>query len=351
VIAALLSTLALAAASGAPTLPVSAAPGCIPAPTRAELVAGASACTITTAEAVAQPGDFVSVAAGTYPPTRLKASGTEAAPIVVSATPGTVTIDAASGTHALALIQESDVQIQGIDVRGGSSQAVWVDGSARIALADMTVSGSAGHGVQVNSSTGVTIASSVIESNANAGIMETGADSADTFVNDTVSGNGGGDSTYLGSGIEVGGAGTRIVDCVITGNGGSVLYEHGVYVASVASGWLISGSTISGSSGADVKAGGSDGTIETSTLGDSRLGVYARGTGVTISQVQIQGSFRDGLVVAGGSTLVQQSVVSNDAKGWGRAAQAAMVYGGGKLRLSATKLLLRGVPVKPHYPG
>ncbi len=351
VIAAVLGAVALAGTPAAPTLPVSGAAGCLAQPTRAALIAGAASCTITAAEAVAQPGDVVAVAPGAYPPTRIAASGTAAAPIVVSATPGTVSIDAGSGSHALNLTGIADVQIEGLDLTGGSSQVVWVDASTGIDLAGLTVSGSAGHGVQVNDSTGITIQSSLIESNGNAGIMETGTDSGDTFLDDTVTGNGAGPSPYLGSGIEVDGTGTQIVGCTITGNGASTLYEHGVYVAADATGWLISGSTISGSSGADVKAGGSDGTVTTSTLGSARLGVYAKGTDVTLSDDQIQGSFRNGIVVAGGSTLLSQSVVSNDGRGYGPIAQAAIYYGGGKLQLAGSTLLLRGVPVKPHGPS
>ena len=260
-IAAVLSALALAGASGAPVLPVSTAAGCTAAPTRAALVAGAWSCTITAAEAVALPGDEVAVAPGAYPPTRISASGAAGAPIVVTAAPGPVTIDAGTGSHALNLTGVHDVEIDGLALSGGTAQTVWVDAATAIDLTGLQVSGSAGHGVQINNSTAVTIASSLVESNANAGIMETGADSGDTFTGDTVSGNGAGPSAYLGSGIEVGGTGTQILDCTITGNGGSRLFEHGVYVASVATGWLISGSTISGSSGADVKAGGSNGTI------------------------------------------------------------------------------------------
>jgi hypothetical protein len=350
VIAAVLSALALAGASGAPVLPVSTAAGCTAAPTRAALVAGAWSCSITAAEAVALPGDEVAVAPGAYPPTRISASGATGARIVVTAAPGPVTIDAGAGSHALNLTGVHDVEIDGLALTGGTAQTVWIDQAAGIDLTGLTVSGSAGHGVQINDSAGVTIASSLVQANANAGIMETGADSGDTFTGDTVSGNGAGPSEYLGSGIEVGGAGTQILGCTITGNGGSRLFEHGVYVASVATGWLISGSTISGSSGADVKAGGSNGTITTTTLGNARLGVYARGVGVTLSQDQIEGSFRDGLVVAGGTTLLSGSVVSNDGKGYGQAAQAAIYYGGGRLQLSASRLYLRGVPVKPQRP-
>jgi hypothetical protein len=175
--------------------------------------------------------------------------------------------------------------------------------------------------------------------------METGSDSGDIFSNNIVSGNGTGGPQYLGSGIEVGGTGTQIIGCTITNNGVSKLYEHGVYVASVADGWSISGSTISGSSGADVKAAGSNGTIVSTTLGSARLGVYASGQSVTLSQVQVRGSFLNGLVVAGGSTLLSRSVVSNDAVGYGKQAHAAFVYGGGHLRKRASTLLLRGVPV------
>jgi len=348
VIAATLTALVLAGAAGAPTLPVSATAGCTAAPTRAALVGGAWACTITAAERVALPGDAVTVAAGSYPQARITASGTETAPIVVTAVPGTVTVDAGpSGGNGLGISGVSDVQISGLDITGGSAQAVWVNASQRISLSSFTVSGSAVHGVQVNNSQNIAITSSTITANQSTGIMETGSDSGDVYTDDIVSHNGTGGPQYLGSGIEVGGTGTRIVGCTITDNGVSKLYEHGVYVAAVADGWSITGSTISGSSGADVKAAGSNGTISTSTLGPSRLGVYASGVGVTLSQVQIRGSFRDGLVVAHGSTLLSQSVVSNDAVGYGKQARAALVYGGGRLHVTASTLLLRGVPVKP----
>jgi hypothetical protein len=345
----MLAALVLASTSGVPTLPVSAASGCAVTPTRTELVSGAWACTITAAEQVALPGDTVSVAAGTYPPTRITASGTEAAPIIVSAVPGSVLIDAAAGRNGLGISGIHDVQISGVDVRGGSAQAVWVNASQRVSLISVKVSESAVHGVQVNNSQAVAIVSSTIISNVSTGIMETGSDSGDIYSKDIVSGNGTGGPQYLGSGIEVGGTGTQISGCTITHNGVSKLYEHGVYVASDATGWRISGSTISGSSGADVKAGGANGTIVSSTLGSARLGVYANGTGLTISHVHIRGSFLNGLVVAGGSTLLSHSVVSNDAVGYGWQAHAAFVYGGGHLQTIASTLLLRGVPVKPHW--
>jgi Right handed beta helix region len=349
VVASVLAALVLSGTTGGPVLAVSQAAGCTQAPTRDALVAGSFACTISAAQKVALPGDTVSVAAGAYPPTRISASGTETAPIAVSAVPGTVTIDAGQTPNALGIIGVHDAAITGLALTGGSAQAVWIGSSQRVTLADVAAGGSATHGIQVNNSQDVVIDSSQITANQSAGIMETGADSGDVFSNDTVSGNGTGGPRYLGSGIEVGGSGTRITGCTITGNGVSKLYEHGVYVASVATGWSITGSTISGSSGADVKAAGSNGTISSSTLGPARLGIYARGDGITISQVQVKGSFRDGLVVAGGSTLLSHSVVSNDGVGYGKAARAAYVYGGGRLTLAASQLYLRGVRVKPTH--
>jgi hypothetical protein len=345
-IASVLAALVLSGTTGGPVLAVSQATGCTPAPTRAALVAGDWACTISAAEKVAQPGDTVSVAAGAYPPTSIRARATQTDPIAVAAVPGTVSIDAGQTPNGLGIIAVHDVQITGLDVTGGSAQAIWIGSSQRVSLSQVQASGSATHGIQVNDSQNVVIDSSQVTANQSAGIMETGADSGDVFSNDTVSGNGTGGLQYLGSGIEVGGAGTRIVGCTITDNGVSKLYEHGVYVATVATGWSITGSTITGSSGADVKAAGSDGTIASSTLGSARLGVYAGGQGITISQVQVRGSFRDGIVVAGGTTVLSHSVVSNDAVGYGRVARAAFVYGGGRLTLAASQLYLRGVRVK-----
>ena len=350
-IASILLALVLASTSGAPTLPVSTATGCAAAPTRTQLVAGAWACTITAAEQVALPGDTVSVAAGTYPPARITASGTEAAPIIVSAVPGSVLIDAGAGRNGLGISGVHDVEISGVNIRGGSSQAVWVSASQRVSLISATVSESAIHGIQVANSQDIAIASSTIIDNQSAGIMETGVDSGDIYSTDIVSGNGTGGPQYLGSGIEVAGTGTQIIGCTITHNGLSKLYEHGVYIAAVAVGWTISGSTISGSSGADVKAAGSNGSIVSSTLGSARLGVYATGTGVTLSHIQIRGSFLNGLVVAGGSTLLSHSVISNDAVGYGKQAHAAFVYGGGHLQMTASTLILRGAVVKPHQGG
>jgi hypothetical protein len=351
-IAAVLASLVMSAASGGPVLAVSPAAGCTQAPTRDQLAAATAwACTISAAEKVALPGDTVSVAAGVYPPTRIAASGTESAPIDVSAVPGTVTIDAGQTANGLGIIGVHDVDITGLDVTGGSAQAVWIDSSQHVTLSRIQASGSATHGVQVNDSQDVVIDSSAITANQGAGIMETGADSGDVYSNDTVSGNGSGGSRYLGSGIEVGGSGTRISGCTIADNGVSRLYEHGVYVASVATGWSIAGSTITGSSGADVKAAGADGTIASSTLGSARLGVYASGQRITLSHVRIKGSFRDELVIAGGTTLLAHSVLSNAGVGYGRAARAAFVYGGGRLTLDASLLYLRGIRVKPVRGG
>ena len=66
------------------------------------------------------PGDTVSVAAGTYPPARITASGTEAAPIIVSGVPGSVLIEAGSSAHGLGISGIHDVELSGVDVSGGS---------------------------------------------------------------------------------------------------------------------------------------------------------------------------------------------------------------------------------------
>jgi hypothetical protein len=348
-LAALLASLTLITTAAGPSLPVSAAHGCLPAPTRTELVDGASACTITAAERVAQPGDHVTVAAGAYPPTRLTASGTTTDPIVVAAD-GAVTI-AGNARAELNLTGVHDVVVSGISITGGSLQGVWIDAAARVSLVGVSVIRSGGHGVQVNASTAVTIATSRVSKNRLAGIMETGADSHSSYLDDHVAHNGSGGSRYLGSGIELAGVDSRIIGGLIKDNGISRLYEHGVYVASVASGWLIKDATITGSSGADVKAGGSAGAIVGSTLGSARLGVYAIGRGITLSGDTVRGAFHEGLVIAAGSTVISRSIVANSGAGYGSRAEAAVVYAGARVHQSLSRLYLRGLRVKMlHLP-
>ena len=345
-IAATLAALVLAAA-GAPTLPVSAAAGCTVAPTRTELVAGAWACTITAAERVALPGDTVAVAAGTYPQAKITASGTETAPIVVSAVPGTVTVAAGSGGSALGISGVSDVQISGLDITGGFAQGVWVNASQRISLTSLTVSGSAVHGVQVNNSQDIAITSSTITANQSTGIMETGSDSGDVYTDDIVSDNGTGGPQYLGSGIEVGGTGTQIVGCTITRQrrveavrarrvrrrGRRRLEHHRIDHLRLER---------RGCQGRRVERHDFD--VHARERPTGRVRERCRRHPLAGAD---PGSFRDGLVVAHGSTLLSQSVVSNDAVGYGKQARAAFVYGGGRLHVTASTLLLRGNPVKP----
>jgi Right handed beta helix region len=349
VLVTLLVTLAFLSHAAAPTLSVAPSAGCSAAPARAQLLSGARACTITAAERVARPGDRVWVAPGAYPPTRIAASGTAAAPINVVAAGG-VTIEGSNGGAALTISGVHDVAVRGIAVTGGAPQAVWINRSTRIGLVGVKVTAGYGHGIQVNSSTAITVAESKVLRNASAGIMETGADAHTLYQNDVVSGNGMGGSVYLGSGVQLAGRGARIVGCTITQNGTSNLYEHGVYVAASARGWRITGSTITRSSGSDVKAAGSAGVIATSSLGSARIGVYASGRSVTLKNDRIRGSFLDGVMVAGGDTLLSHTVVSNAANGWPRSATAAFVTGG-RLTLSATTLLLRGVAVGPRRVG
>ncbi len=300
----LLTLLALVTA----VVHVSPAAGCSDAQTRAAAISSATPfCTVAAATALSQPGDRIVVAPGSYEGTVSVRSGTS----IVAAAPG-VTLDAHGASLALKVNAVHDVLVKGLTMRGGLDQAVWVGESRSIVLDHVEIAKSHGPGLHVHDSSLVQLTNSTVDRNAFAGIYETGADKSTLYRNDRIVQNGHDPEQWHGSGVEVSGWKTTITGCHILANGSSALYEHGVYIAAGASRWLVTQTTISGSSAADVKAGGW-GSITRSHLETSRIGLWSQGS-VTVSATAIAGHFAVSAVGRSGTLRVTGSLLSNSAK-------------------------------------
>jgi parallel beta-helix repeat protein len=235
-------------------------------------------CSLARATALALPGDRIAVLpgryAGTLEPGR---SGSPGRPIRYAAPFGGVTLDAAGGREAIKLIGKSDLSFGGFSIVGATVQGIWVDASSRLTFRRMTVSGNAGPGIEIKDSASIVVESSRIASNEAAGIQEVGFVTEGRYRKNRIVRNGRGGGQFNGDGVQLCGRGAIVSASTISDNGGSSLYEHGIYASHLAVDYVIQGNTISGSSAADVKASGS-GVVVGNTLGAARIGLYVSDT-------------------------------------------------------------------------
>lgn len=200
-------------------------------------------------------------------------------------------IDAAGGRYALSLRDAQDVAVTGLALRGGSAQTIWVDDSARITLDRLVVDGSRGAGVQIRDSRDLRLTRSRVTGAASAGVMELAGVLGSHYEQLTVSGNGLGAAAYNGDGIQLSGTRVAVRDVVVTSNGSSARFEHGIYVSSRARDVVLTGITARDNSGVAVKLGGS-GRLERSTLHDDGTALYCgptAGAGWTVGSTTAQG--------------------------------------------------------------
>lgn len=200
-------------------------------------------------------------------------------------------IDAAGARYALSLRDAQDVAVIGLALRGGSVQTVWVDDSVRITLDRLAVLGSQGAGVQIRDTREVRLTRSRVTGAASAGVMELTGVVDSHYEQLTVSGNGLGAAAYNGDGIQLSGTRVAVRDVVVTGNGSSARFEHGIYVSSRARDVALTGVTARDNSGVAVKLGGS-GRLEASTLQDDGTALYCgstAGAGWTVRSTTAQG--------------------------------------------------------------
>lgn len=213
--------------------------------------------------------------------------------VTVSGQRGAV-LDARGSRYALSLRDARDLRVEGLVLRGGTAQTLWVERSRRVVLAGLRIEGSRGSGVQVRETDGFTLSASTVTGSASAGVMELGGVRRSRYERLLVSGNGRGTAPFDGDGLQLSGSSVIVRDVVVTGNGSSSTYEHGVYVSSRARGVHIVGLQSRGNSGAALKLGGS-GRLERSTLVDERLGLYCgstAGTGWSVRSTKVSAPSR-----------------------------------------------------------
>jgi hypothetical protein len=230
-------------------------------------------CSLTRATAAAAPGDTVRVRAGTYRGrVRFERSGTPSAPIrVLAAEPGVV-VDAAGASEALLFKYVTDVKVSGLRVTGGTSQGIWVEGGARIALSDLDLSGNPGAGLRMRGTSGLHLMDSVVAANGSAGAMELPGTTGSRILRNEIRDNGKAAAAYNGDGIQLAGTGALVAGNTITRNGTGA-YEHGIYTGAQSSGWLIEGNHLARNAGANLKAAGGPGVVRRNRFTDGQFGL------------------------------------------------------------------------------
>lgn len=238
--------------------------------------------TLGHAAGFAPANSTVEVASGTYAPFSIGRSD-----LVIEPMAG-ATVTVSGGSSAIA-VTGSGITIRGLRVTGATSQGIWVDSSSDVLLDDLTVDHNLGAGAQIIRSSNVTVQNSSFTSNLLAGLRELDGTTGGTYVGNTIADNGHDGEPYNGDGLLLKGSGGYVADNLILRNGDDPTYEHGIYVATTATNYLITGNTLDGNAASGIKASGQG----------------------TVTNNSISGSVR-GIVFAddGGSVVVQRNTVS-----------------------------------------
>lgn len=279
------TTAPSAAPSAAPTPSLTPAPTATPPPesffvatSGSDIGPGTSSSpwrTIGHAVAAAPAGATIVVRSGTYEPftvTRshlsiVAASGVEPA--------------VAGGTTAIS-IKATDVAVRGLRVTGATNQGIWVDSASTVLLDALRVDHNGGHGIQIIRSSDVRVQNSEISSNLLSGLRELDGTTGGRYANNTVTDNGHDGQPYNGDGILLQGSGAIVTGNTILRNGDHTTYEHGIYAASVATGYEIKGNTIRDNAASGIKASG-QGLVRDNTVSGSVRGIVFADDGGSVT--------------------------------------------------------------------
>jgi hypothetical protein len=271
-------------------------------------------CTLAPAGAQARAGDTVRILDGVYRGTlRPLNGGTATAPIRFAAAEPGVVLDAAGAANAVKLIGVSDIGLDGVTIRGGASQGVWIDNGTRASLTNDIVSANTGTGIQVKATSGLVVDHSTISGNGSAGILELAGTSGARYTANTITANGIGGGTYGGDGIQLGGTGALVSGNAITGNGDPGPYEHGVYTAAASSGWTIQLNRLADNGGANIKAAGGAGTVRRNRIVNGRYGIVMSDNpaAVTVEHNVIDGRAQHLVFLTAGTTSARARIWAN----------------------------------------
>ncbi|HET6171092.1 MAG TPA: right-handed parallel beta-helix repeat-containing protein [Gaiellales bacterium] len=302
-------------------------------------------CTLTPALGLAGPGDVVHLASATYA-TQLRPlrSGTPQEPIVYQAD-GPVVIATPAGTVGVMLTGVHDLALRGLTVRAAAVQGVWVDDASNIAIDRLTVANRSGVGVQIKRGTSVSITRSRLINNARAGLLDMSPARGTTLRDSLVSANGHDGRRYDGDGVELNSSGATVSGNTITHNGDGVGFEHGIYAGAKAGRFTITGNTIGGNAGADIKAAGGPGLVARNRLNSGLFGVVLSDNPVpvTVQYNLIQGRFQHGVLLTTGATPARVRLWNNTVRQTGRSTStgnASAVFVGSAAQLDLRNNLI-----------
>jgi Right handed beta helix region len=315
VLAAVLPAFAVSPAHAADLWVGIQSPTCSDARTPAQVTSSDSPwCTLAPAGAQARAGDTVHILGGVYRGTlRPLNSGSAGSPVRFTAAEPGVVLDAAAAANAVKLIGVSDVALDGITVRGGTSQGIWIDSAPRASLTNLQVTANPGAGIQVKSTQGLVVDHSSITGNGSAGILELAGTTGARYTANTITSNGIGGGTYGGDGIQLGGTGALVASNEISGNGDPGPYEHGIYAAAASSGWTIQLNHLANNGGANIKAAGSGGVVRRNRLTNGRYGIVLSDNplAVTVEHNVIDGRAQHLVFLTTGSTPAKARLWGN----------------------------------------
>jgi hypothetical protein len=238
--------------------------------------------TISYAVAHAPAGATIQVGSGTYAPFSISRSGLTIQPI------GTATVTISGGTTAVA-ITGSQITLRGLRITGASSQGLWLDSASDVRLEDLDVRGNLGHGAQIIRSTRVTVVDSTFAANLKSGLRELTGTADDRYLRNTIVDNGHDGYAYNGDGLLLQGSGAVVRNNVISRNGDSPNYEHGIYAADGSTNYVIEDNVLKDNAASGIKAGGT-GLIDGNVISGSVRGLVFTGGGGTLT---VQGNSVD----------------------------------------------------------
>lgn len=288
---------------------------CSDARTAAQVTSPATPwCTLDRAAAQAHAGDAVRVLGGVYRGTvRPLNSGTTSSPIRFTAAEPDVVVDAAGAANAVKLIGVSDVAFEGMTIRGGTAQGIWIDNAARTSLTRLQVTANPGAGIQVKATPGLVVDHSTITGNGRAGILELAGTSGARYTANAIAHNGIDGAAYGGDGIQLGGTGALVSGNDIAANGDPGPYEHGIYTAAGSSGWTIELNHLSDNAAANIKAAGGAGLVRRNRLSGGRYGIVLSDNpaAVTVEHNVLEGRAQHLVFLTAGSTAARARLWAN----------------------------------------
>ena len=166
----------------------------------------------------------------------------------------------------------------------------------------------------------MTITHSRLINNARAGLLDMSPARGTVLRDSLVSANGRDGRRYDGDGVELNSTGAVVTGNTITHNGDSAGFEHGIYAGASADHYAITGNTIGGNAGADIKAAGGPGLVADNRLNSGLFGVVLSDNPapVTVQYNLIQGRFQHGVLLTTGHAPARARLWNNTVRQTGR---------------------------------